>query len=310
MSLFREARGIIHLDSWYAVKAIGSGFEIEGAMMGNLTRIMGPSLMGIVLFASAIGICSASAQTESADLGHWANCDADWPVEDHQSGPNFTVRITFREQPIVGVRVVLTDGDSGQPQGNIVSTAESDSTGVAHFFATPPGTYWVHVEKALLAESKEIQVQADNTAEDKVVLEWPGSPIETRHLDGTVFSWQKSSPQNRPDLLPNRNVLVQLLDLRSGKPLASAHTDSAGYYEFTERPDGLYVIRVAEHKDPSINSYDKAIELTTESIQEHMPDLEVDHVCGKGLLAIADQADRDNTTNAQVAMPNGLNAPK
>jgi hypothetical protein len=257
-----------------------------------------------VLLFSMIAAPLLRAQTLSADSGHWLNCDVVQLVDDHQSGPNFTVHVSFRGQPIVGVKVVLTGGsvDREHVTGSLIGTAETDSTGTAHFFAIPPGTYWAHVDKALLAESKRIQVQPDNPSEENVDIEWPASPMLTRNLQGRIFSWQKSTPQNRADLLPHRSVFVQLLDLRSGKPLMSVLTDSRGHYEFPEYPDGLYVMRVGEHEDPSINSYDKAIAVSTDSVQEHMPDLEIDQVCGKGLLEMADQPGRENKPSTQIAV--------
>lgn len=255
------------------------------------------------LLLGMIAVSPGMAQT-SPDAGHWPNCDVVALVEDHQSGPDFTVRVSFREQPIVGVRVVLTGGSVDQEHvtGSVIETADADSNRTAHFFAVPPGTYSAHVEKALLAESKQIQVQADSTSEDTVDIEWPTSPISTRSVRGRIFSWQKSAPQNRADLRPHSNVFVQLLDLRSGRSLMSVHTDSEGYYEFPEHPDGLYVIRVGEHSDPSINSYDKAIEVSVNAVQEHMPDLEIDTVCGKGLLEMADYADRERNSDNQAGM--------
>ena len=260
--------------------------------------------LGSVVFS---GVCAANAQTSSPDEGRWPTCAYTPLTQEHHNGPNFTVTVSFREQPIVGLKVILSvvRAEFGQDVGEIIATAHTDSAGVAHFFAIPPGIYRAHVEKALLAESKEIQVQADNASEDRVNIEWPDAPIATRNVRGWVTSWQKASPQNRSELLPHREVLVQLLDLRSGKPLASVRTDSEGYYEFPSRPEGLYVMRVGEHKDPSINSYDKAVEIAAESQLDHMPDLMIDTVCDRGLLAVADERDRQQEAAAVVAADAG-----
>ncbi len=261
--------------------------------MRHFKRIAATRL--ICALASLIfgGVCAAHGQISSPDEGRWPTCAYTPPAEEHLSGPNFTVRISFREQPIAGLKVILsvTGAKFEQNIGDIIASASTDSDGVAHFFAIPPGIYRAHVEKALLAESKEIQVQADNTSENRLEMEWPDSPILTGNLRGRIFSWQKSSPQNRADLLPHKNVFVQLLDLRSGKPLATVHTDSEGYYEFPPHPDGPYVIRVGEHQDPSINSYDTAVEVATDVAHGDMPDLIVDEVCGNGMVAMMDQAD-------------------
>ena len=253
------------------------------------------------LLLGAVG--AAHAQASSPDEGRWPTCAYTPAAEEHHSGPNFTVRVSFREQPIVGQRVMLTmaSAEFGQTIGDIIASAHTDSDGIAHFFAIPPGVYRAHVEKALLAESKEIQVNADNTSDNAMDIEWPRSPIVTGNVRGWIVSWQKSSPQNRAELLPHKNVFVQLLDLRSGKPLASVHTDSEGFYEFPVHPDGLYVMRVGEHPDPSIDSYDRAIEIVAVAERDHMPDLMVDQICGHGLLAVADEADREKEADAQIA---------
>ena len=43
--------------------------------------------------------------------------------------------------------------------------------------------------------------------------------------------------------------------------------------------EGLYVVRISEHPDPSINGYDKAVEVTSDAIRESMPSLVVDDGC-------------------------------
>lgn len=215
------------------------------------------------------------------------------------------MRVSYREQPITGLKIILSvvSGEAGQNVGEVIATASTDTNGTAHFFAVPSGVYRAHVEKALLAESREIHVQADDPSEDKIYLEWPNSPIVTGNLRGRIFSWQKSTPQNRAELLPHKSVFVQLLDLRSGKPLASVHTDSEGYYEFPSYPDGSYVMRVGEHSDPSINSYDNAVEVARDVTQGDMPDLVVDEVCGNGLVEMMDQADAQTAASIAPGEP-------
>ena len=268
--------------------------------MSGSRRIIARFITAIMFFAG--GSAGANAQTNSADIGHWLTCNVDWIFTDYRSGPNFTVRVSFREQPISDVKVVLTGEAAGPNQvtGRIVATGDTDSDGVAHFFAIPAGTYHARVDQALEAPSQQVQAEAsDMTAQ--VSIEWPNTPIVTRNVRGWITSWQKSSPQNRAELLPHQNVLVQLLDLRSGKPLASIHTDSQGFYEFPGHRDGLYVIRVGEHEDPSINSYDRAIEVAMDAGREHMPDLEVDKVCGSGLVEVQDETDQEKAADADIA---------
>lgn len=258
------------------------------------------------------GVPAANAQADSPDQGHWSTCIVIRENPVNRSGPNFTVRVSFREQPIFGVKVVLTGlvADLNQVTGRVVATGDTDSNGTAHFFAIPPGTYHAHVDQALEAPSRQIRVEADNTTSDEVWIEWPSAPLVTRNIRGWITSWQKSSPQNHAELLPHKNVLVQLLDLRSGKPLANIRTDPQGFYEFPAYRDGLYVMRVGEHEDPSINSYDKAIEVSMDAGREHMPDMEVDRVCGNGLVEVQDETDQEKAAAAQIAASNTLLSPK
>jgi|SRR5215831_4110090 len=267
--------------------------------MKRAKRIAAPLLIYALGSLVLSGVFVANAQISSPDQGRWPTCANTPPAEEHHSGPNFTVRISFREQPIVGLKVILgvVTTEFGQNAGEIIATARTDSDGIAHFFAIPAGVYRAHVEKALLAQSREIQVEADDASENRVDIEWPDSPTMTGNLRGRIFSWQKSSPQNRAEILPHKNVFVQLLDLRSGKPLGSVHTDSAGYYEFPPHPDGFYVLRVGEHTDPSINNYDSAIEVAQDGTHGDMPNLIVDEVCGNGMVDTMDQADTQTASS-------------
>jgi hypothetical protein len=250
-----------------------------------------------LLVAIALSIPAAQAQTEFPDSGHWVTCESNWMAEDHSSGPNFTVRVSFRGQPIAGTRVVLMGEMADVPHAGseFVATHHTDSNGVAHFSGIPRGTYKAHIERALLAPGEEIDVEAGHAASNEFQIEWPEEPIVTRSVRGWIRSWQKSSPQNRSELRPHGNVLVQLLDLRSGHPLASMHTNSDGYYEFYAPNDGLYVLRIGEHPDPSINSYDQAVEVAGNAMLDHVPDLEVDRVCGRGMVRIEDESDREKS---------------
>jgi len=255
----------------------------------------------LALFAASGLVPNAGAQANSADSqqwGRWLDCDVNRLSAEHdQRSSNFTVRVSFRETPISGVRVSLAteNPEVANASGRIVASGETDASGDAHFFAIPPGLYRAHADEALLASSAEVEVEAanaiGNTGADEVGIEWPSAPIVTRSLRGLLTSWQKSSPQNRSDLLPLQNVLVQLLDLRKAKLLSATHTSAEGYYEFPVR-DGLYVLRVSRGEDPSSYAYDVAVEVAASASAEQMPALEVDNGCGSGLLLMADAIGR------------------
>jgi hypothetical protein len=76
--------------------------------------------------------------------------------------------------------------------------------------------------------------------------------------------------------------------------LGTTHTGADGYYEFAVSKDGLYVVRVSEAPDPSGTAYDEAVEVALQADRESMPRLEVDHVCGGGLVELPDVIDQQD----------------
>jgi hypothetical protein len=233
----------------------------------------------------------------------WMSCTVTGLIGDHyRQGPNFSIRVSFRDQPVSGVKVVLTD-ETAQPSPGVAAVAHTDPDGVAHFFAIPSGMYQAHIDQGLLSPSQEIEVHANEVSAnqgsaEEVPIEWPWSPAVTRTVRGWLTSWQKDSPQNRSERRPFARALVQLLDLRSGKLLASTHTNADGYYEFAVSSDGLYVLRVSEAQDPSRTAYDRAVEVAWQASTDSMPRLEVDHACGGGLVELPDTIDRQDTAVA------------
>lgn len=250
------------------------------------TRLL--NFLPVILFACT----AAHAQVDASDGDLWPNCTARWLISaQHHVGAHFSVRVAFRGQPIAGAKVSIASEEPlpNDPSRSVIATRRTDADGVAHFFGIPAGTYQAHVDEGLLAPSEEIVVGADSTASDEVAIEWPASPIVTQSVRGEVTSWQKDSPQNRSRLLPLKNVLIQLLDLRTGKVLAGTHTSDDGYYEFPKFGDGLYVVRVNETQDPSPNSNDEAVEVAASAPAEHMPGLEWEKVCGRVLVELQDE---------------------
>ena len=261
--------------------------------MSNWKRHTAACWLSMLLFA--VTIREANAQTVSVDRDPWVSCTATGLIGNHyHQGPNFKVKVSFRDRPVSGVKVVLTD-ESPQPSPGVVATADADLDGVAHFFAIRPGLYLAHIDQGLLSPSQEIEVQRNNGSTEEVPIEWPWSPAVTRSVRGWLTSWQKDSPQNRLERRPFAHALVQLLDLRSGKFLASTHTASDGYYEFAVFSDGFYVVRVSEAQDPSGTAYDNAVEVAWQASRDFMPRLEIDHGCGGGLVELPDTIDQQDT---------------
>jgi hypothetical protein len=256
----------------------------------------------VTLAAVTLGAVTSNAQTALVDWDRWMSCTVTGLIGDrYHQGPNFNITVSFREQPVSGVKVVLTDA-TAQPSPGVAATADTDRDGTAHFFAIPLGKYQAHIDEGLLAPSPEIEVEANNSNAEEVRIEWPWSPAITRRVRGQITSWQKDSPQNRSERRPFVRALVELLDLRSGKLLASTHTNPDGYYEFDISSEGLYVVRVSEAQDPSGTAYDKAVEVVLQASRDSMPGLEVVHACGGGLVESPDRIDRQD---AAVAVASG-----
>jgi hypothetical protein len=252
-------------------------------------------LLGLVLAVPFAVSSSATAQSpleRHRDKLHRSNdcdlyCDVDWPTWEHRSS-DFTVQVSFRGEAISGVKVTLTSEDP-LPDGtgrHVMATLATGVNGVARFTKIPPGKYIAHVNEGLLAQSQDLEVEAEYTNTDTVELEWPMAPIATRNVRGWLSGWEKLTPQNRSHRQPLADVQVQLFDLRSGKLLDSTRTSDDGYYEFPNSDDGLYVVRVSEGQYPAMQGYDQAIEVAANAVSEQMPGFVVDHVCGLGLSVL------------------------
>lgn len=252
-------------------------------------------LLTVILAVAPMLSSSAAAQSpvdRHRDKLHRSSacdlyCDVDWTTWEHRSS-DFTVQVSFRGETISGVRVTLTSEDpladgSGR---HVMGTLATGADGVARFTKIPPGKYIAHVNEGLLAQSQDLEVEAQYTNTDTVELEWPRAPIATRNVRGWLTGWEKLTPQNQSYRVPLANVQVQLFDLRSGKMLDNTRTDEDGYYEFPNSRSGLYVVRVSEGKYPSMEGYDEAIEVASNAVSEEMPGFVVDHVCGKGLALV------------------------
>lgn len=268
------------------------------------------TIAAVTIAVVTIGEVTVHAQSPSVDQDRWMSCTVTGLIGDrYHQGPNFNIRVSFRDQPVSGVKVVLTD-ETAQPSLGVKAIAFTDPDGVARFFAIPSGTYQAHIDQGLLSPSQEIEVHANEVSAnqgsaEEVPIEWPWSPAVTRSVRGWLTSWQKDSPQNRSERRPFARALVQLLDLRSGKLLASTHTNTDGYYEFAVSSDGLYVLRVSEAQDPSRTAYDRAVEVAWQASRDSMPRLEVDHACGGGLAELPDTPDTIDRQDTAVTVASG-----
>jgi hypothetical protein len=255
----------------------------------------------ILIVISALG-AAATAQSR-VDRLHWdrmhvwmdctTDCDVDWKMWELHRSPDFTVRVSFRDQPLSGVRVTLTSEDP-LPDGSgrhVMASHNTDPDGVARFSEIPSGKYIAHVNQGLLAQSQDVEVQDQNTSAGELRLEWPAAPIATRALNGWISAWERITPQNHSRRIPLAHVQVQLFNLRSGELLGSVRTDENGYYEFPGAGEGLYAMRISEGQYPGVQGYDEAVEVAPNAVREQMPGFVVDHVCDTGLSRLNPKSD-------------------
>jgi hypothetical protein len=269
-------------------------YEHPGMTKIDLKTIAPLLSLAIVTLAIASPAAAQSRWERHRDRLHrWIDCDTecdtDWRLWELRSS-KFTVKVSFRGQPISAVRVTLTSEDPlpDKAGGHVMSARTTDADGVARFSAILPGKYIAHVDGGLLAQSQDVEVEAGATSRDELRLEWPSAPIATRSVRGWLTAWERLTPQNRSQRLPFSDVQVQLFDLRSGKLLGSTRTAADGYYELPVSEDGLYVVRVTEGQLPGMKGYDEAVEVASNAASEHMPGLVVDQVCGNGLSQLAE----------------------
>jgi len=276
------------------------GFQ-EATSTGMSARISTVTLLALVQLALATGTCTeAHAQTQPQDKHRWLMCDVDWLFSTHNTGPNFTIKVSFQNSPLSSVRILLAREDITQPDGRawtIVATTETDSRGIGQFFAIPPGKYKAQVEEKLLSPgSEELEVTETSKGSDEINFEWPGSSLAARNLRGSLTVLRKSNKEPAP----LQHVLVQLLDLRTAKLLASTHTDSDGYYEFPSQDPGLYAVRINEDQDDlSSHTDDMAVEIKPNATGENIPGMRLTITdCGKELSRRPDEALFDHAMSA------------
>src|SRR4029077_5387548 len=131
---------------------------------------------------------------------------------------DFSVKLSFREAPVEGARLILARGGmagNNPDHGLNEATAQTDSTGVAHFFAIPSGRYMLSVEDGLLFSEPEVKVVSKEKSGQKFALDWPSTTLSVRALSGKLVT----SEQLDDDPLPLLRTEVELLDLRTGRAI-------------------------------------------------------------------------------------------
>ena len=100
----------------------------------------------VVRFAAVTAIlcCCIQAQSQAVNPSYkkWLDCDIDWIIGDSTVvvGPEFSIKLSFQKRPVTAVRLMLGRGwtsSAGFNDMGVVATAETDSQGIARFFAIP-----------------------------------------------------------------------------------------------------------------------------------------------------------------------------
>jgi len=224
------------------------------------------------LALSLVTLCSlvrAQEQTIAEPYKKWLDCDVDWIFSEETVGSSFSLQMSFHGSPIPAIRISLSQN------GNVVATAKTNSHGVAHFDAIPPGKYDLGSPNGLLFPSGSlvIEVKVGHTSGENLKLDWPGYSFAYRFLRGRFTI---SEELNDPEI-PLRNTVVELRDVYTGKLIESGSTDANGDYEFATTDPGLYALRLVLPKkgQAGFENRDLAVELEPSAKEYSIPELKV-----------------------------------
>lgn len=206
-------------------------------------------------------------------------CSFDWIFTPYDVGRDFSVKLSSRQAPLPGIRIVLTpSGELKDVSGNrrVPVTAITDSSGTAHFLAVTPGKYNAEAKNGLDFPSNEVTVHSagEGDFDAEVEIEWPLEPLPVRTLRGRLL---EPGAGNKPDR-PSRSTKVNLVDLRSSRVVETQRTLEDGSYEFSTVEPGLFVVRVVpptKDKKTKESSADLAVELDPIAQEPTIPELKV-----------------------------------
>jgi hypothetical protein len=230
-------------------------------------------------FLIAVLACGSYAQKQelSRPYKKWLFCDVDFLFSQETVGADFSLKVSFKEAPVAWARMSLVRGGvEWKPgDGEVVATAETDSTGTAEFSAIAPGSYTPRAEDGLLFPGNEfIHVKAGLRPGEAVKVFWPGLTMAVRSLRGRLTTSREASDEG----VPWRDGDVELLELHTGRLIESTHTYGDGSYGFATEEPGLYVFRVtmpARKKGNMSESHDLAVELDPSAKEGAIPEMKV-----------------------------------
>jgi hypothetical protein len=227
-------------------------------------------------------VCGCSfSQDQSSNVAHayrkWLTCDVIWGFTPYEVSGDFSVKLSFRQAPLPGIRVVLTpSGESADASGHrrVPVAAVTDSSGTAHFLAVPAGEYHAGAKNGLFFSSNEVTVHADGDFDQEIGIEWPLELLPVRALRGKLIVANEAAGADRP----LQQAAVKLLDLRSSRVIETTRTLDDGSYQFSTIEPGIYAVRVippAKNKKAKPVSGDRAVELDAAAHESTIPELKV-----------------------------------
>jgi len=214
---------------------------------------------------------SQSQDANDANAEFSRLCFISWLSTPYEVGRDFSVKLSYRQAPLPGIRVVLDPNDGGK-----APVATTDASGTAHFLAVPPGKYYAKAKNGLQFPSNEVTVHdaSDGDFDAEIEIRWPLEPLPVRVLRGRLLAPGAGGEPDRP----LRSATVSLLDLRSSRVVETQRTLEDGSYEFSTVEPGLFVVRViptAKGKKTKELSGDLSVELEPTAQEPTVPDLKV-----------------------------------
>jgi hypothetical protein len=227
-------------------------------------------------------VCGCSfAQDQSSSLApayrKWLACDVIWSFTSNDVASDFSIKLSFRQAPLPGIRVVLTpQEESTEANGHtrIPVAAVTDSSGTAYFLAVSAGKYYASVKNGLMFSSNEVTVHTDGEFDNKIEIEWPLVTLPVRTLRGKLIAPGEGAESDHPLQL----ATVKLVDLHSSRVLETQDTAADGSYEFSTIEPGLYVVRIippTKGKKTQAASGDLAVELEPAAKESTIPEMKV-----------------------------------
>jgi len=243
---------------------------------------VGFNSVGLAVALAILGGCSFAQNQglpEVQPQRKWLVCDVDWIFTPYDVGTDFSVKLSYHQQPLPGIRVVITpSGELRDTAGRlrVPVTAMTDSSGTAHFLAVTPGKYNAEAKNGLDFPSNEVTVHSagDGDFDAEIEIEWPLEPLPVRTLRGRLLAPGEGDKPDRPF----RSATVNLVDLRSSRVVETQRTLEDGSYEFSTVEPGLFVVRVippTKDKQTKELSGDLAVELDPVAEEPTIPELKV-----------------------------------